>query len=88
MTTTPATRLEKLEKNYEALEKKIDILTSKIEDLMKEEDEEEVDDTGIEAKDIDLVMNLAGVSKAKAVKALKACDGDNVEAIMKLTTDY
>ncbi|KAL1208396.1 Nascent polypeptide-associated complex subunit alpha-like protein 5 [Cardamine amara subsp. amara] len=50
------------------------------------EDEEDVDDTGVEARDIDLVMTQAGVSKAKAVKALKASDGDIVSAIMELTT--
>ncbi|KAG7593740.1 Nascent polypeptide-associated complex NAC domain [Arabidopsis thaliana x Arabidopsis arenosa] len=54
--------------------------------LAEEEDEEDVDDTGVEARDIDLVMTQAGVSKAKAVKALKASDGDIVSAIMELTT--
>lgn len=53
---------------------------------VEEEDEEDVDDTGVEARDIDLVMTQAGVSKAKAVKALKASDGDIVSAIMELTT--
>ncbi|XP_030500613.1 nascent polypeptide-associated complex subunit alpha-like protein 2 [Cannabis sativa] len=51
-----------------------------------EEEEEEVDETGVEARDIDLVMTQAGVSKIKAVKALKAHDGDIVSAIMELTT--
>ncbi|EMS58928.1 hypothetical protein TRIUR3_19766 [Triticum urartu] len=44
-----------------------------------------VDETGIEARDIDLVMTQASVSRAKAVKALKAHDGDIVSAIMELT---
>ncbi|PIA30555.1 hypothetical protein AQUCO_05500090v1 [Aquilegia coerulea] len=35
-------------------------------------------------KDIDLVMTQAGVSRAKAVKALKAAEGDIVDAIMEL----
>ncbi|CBI32842.3 unnamed protein product, partial [Vitis vinifera] len=35
--------------------------------------------------DIDLVMTQAGVSRSKAVKALKAADGDIVSAIMELT---
>ncbi|CAN6308247.1 unnamed protein product [Urochloa humidicola] len=48
-------------------------------------DEEEVDETGIEPRDIDLVMTQASVSRAKAVKALKAHDGDIVSAIMELT---
>ena len=36
-----------------------------------EDDGEEVDDTGLEAKDIELVMAQASVSRKKAVKALK-----------------
>ncbi|RZC79244.1 hypothetical protein C5167_003443 [Papaver somniferum] len=50
------------------------------------QDDEEVDETGVEPKDIELVMTQAGVSRSKAVKALKACDGDIVSAIMELTT--
>lgn len=49
------------------------------------EEEEEVDETGVEAHDIELVMTQAGVSKAKAVKALKTHNGDIVGAIMELT---
>lgn len=33
-----------------------------------DEEEEEVDETGVEPRDIDLVMTQAGVSKSKAVK--------------------
>ncbi|URE07994.1 nascent polypeptide-associated complex [Musa troglodytarum] len=40
---------------------------------------------GVEPKDIELVMTQAGVSRSKAVKALKAADGDIVTAIMELT---
>jgi nascent polypeptide-associated complex subunit alpha len=50
-----------------------------------EDDGEEVDETGVEAKDIELVMTQAGVSRARAVKALKASSGDIVSAIMELT---
>ena len=46
---------------------------------------EEVDETGVEAKDIDLVMSQAGCSRAVAVKALKDNDGDLVNSIMSLT---
>ncbi|KAL9267079.1 Nascent polypeptide-associated complex subunit alpha-like protein [Drosera capensis] len=49
------------------------------------QEEEEVDDTGVEPRDIDLVMTQAGVSRSKAVKALKANSGDIVSAIMELT---
>jgi nascent polypeptide-associated complex subunit alpha len=52
----------------------------------EEEDDEDVDETGVEAKDIDLVMTQAGVSRPKAVKALKESNGDIVSAIMELTT--
>lgn len=50
-----------------------------------EDDGEEVDETGVEPKDIDLVMQQASVSRKKAVKALKNADGDIVSAIMELT---
>ncbi|MCI47018.1 nascent polypeptide-associated complex subunit alpha-like protein 2-like, partial [Trifolium medium] len=46
---------------------------------------EEVDETGVESHDIDLVMTQAGVSKKKAVKSLKTHNGDIVVAIMELT---
>lgn len=47
-----------------------------------EDDNEEVDDSGVEPKDIELVMTQANVSRSKAVKALKNADGDIVSAIM------
>jgi len=54
--------------------------------LAEESDEdEEIDETGVEAKDIELVMQQANCSKGKAVKALKKCDNDIVNAIMDLT---
>ncbi|KXS21691.1 nascent polypeptide-associated complex, alpha subunit [Gonapodya prolifera JEL478] len=49
------------------------------------EESEAVDETGVEAKDIELVMQQANVSKAKAVKALKNNNNDIVNAIMELT---
>jgi len=52
---------------------------------VKEEKEEVADETGIEPKDIDLVMDQANVSRARAVKALRASNGDIVNAIMNLT---
>ena len=48
-------------------------------------EEEELDETGVEGKDIELVMSQAGCSRAKAVKALKENGGDLVNAIMSLT---
>lgn len=49
------------------------------------EEEGDVDETGVEPKDIELVMTQAGVSRAKAVHALKTTNGDIVSAIMDLT---
>ena len=49
------------------------------------DEEVEQDPTGLEQKDIDLVMQQAGVSKNKAIKALKANNNDLVTAIMELT---
>jgi len=48
-------------------------------------DDEVVDETGVEAKDIELVMSQGNVSRARAVKALKSNNGDIVNAIMALT---
>ena len=45
----------------------------------------QIDESGVEAKDIELVMQQANCSKSKAVKALKKCDNDIVNAIMDLT---
>ncbi|CAN0843636.1 Nascent polypeptide-associated complex subunit alpha-like protein [Linum grandiflorum] len=53
---------------------------------MAEDDDDDVDETGVEPKDIELVMTQAGVTRAKAVRSLKAADGDIVSAIMELTT--
>lgn len=49
------------------------------------EEEEEIDETGVEAKDIELVMTQANVSRSKAVKSLKNNNNDIVNAIMELT---
>jgi nascent polypeptide-associated complex subunit alpha len=49
------------------------------------QDDEDEDETGVDKKDIDLVMTQASVSRSRAVKALKAADGDIVSAIMELT---
>ena len=48
-------------------------------------EEEVVDETGLDSKDIELVMSQAGCNRAKAVKALKDNEGDLVNSIMSLT---
>ncbi|KAH7835672.1 hypothetical protein Vadar_028598 [Vaccinium darrowii] len=58
---------------------------SKPESSAMAQDDEDVDETGVEPKDIELVMTQAGVSRPKAVKALKAADGDIVSAIMDIS---
>ncbi|KAH9738670.1 NAC-A/B domain-containing protein [Citrus sinensis] len=60
-------------------------VASKPESSAMAQDDEEVDETGVEPKDIELVMTQAGVPRSRAVKALKAADGDIVSAIMELT---
>ena len=42
----------------------------------------QVDETGVESKDIELVMSQANVSRSKAVKALRNNSNDIVNAIM------
>lgn len=51
----------------------------------EEDDGEPVDETGLEEKDIELVMQQASVSRKKAVKALKENDNDIVNSIMALS---
>jgi nascent polypeptide-associated complex subunit alpha len=51
----------------------------------EEEDDEEVDATGIEEKDIDIVIAQSNVSRKKAIKALKNNNNDIINAIMELT---
>merc|ERR1711879_291570 len=55
------------------------------EDEEEEEDDAEVDASGLEEKDIDLVIQQANCSKGKAIKALRSNNGDIVNAIMELT---
>ncbi|KAH7235789.1 NAC domain-containing protein [Fusarium tricinctum] len=55
------------------------------EDDEEEDDDEEVDASGLEDKDIELVMTQANVSRNKAVKALKENDNDIVNSIMALS---
>lgn len=50
-----------------------------------DDDNEPADETGVDPKDIDLVMQQANVSRNQAVKALKNNQNDIVNAIMDLT---
>ncbi|XP_072116335.1 uncharacterized protein [Mobula birostris] len=53
--------------------------------IKEESEEEELDETGLEARDIELVMAQANVSRGKAVRALRHNKNDIVNAIMELT---
>ena len=55
------------------------------EEQEEEEDLEEMGDGGMDPKDIELVVQQADVSRAKAVRALRNNDGDIVNAILELT---
>jgi len=52
----------------------------KIEEITEDDDE-----TGLESKDIELIMSQVGCSRGKAIAALKANNGDIVEAVMSLS---
>lgn len=51
----------------------------------EEDDDSPIDETGLESKDIELVMTQANVSRRKAVRALKENDQDIVNSIMALS---
>ena len=53
---------------------------------LDEVDEGNVDETGLDAKDIDLIMSQVSCTRGKAVAALRAANGDIVEAIMQLSS--
>ena len=55
--------------------------------IPEDDEDEEVDEEGVEDKDIELVMSQANVSRSKAVKALKNNSNDIVNAIM-VSTSY
>lgn len=58
-------------------------LQEKVEEV---EDEGEVDESGIDSADIDVIIEQTGASRAKAVKAFREHKGDMVNAIMALTS--
>ncbi|CAH6723658.1 nascent polypeptide-associated complex subunit alpha [[Candida] jaroonii] len=51
----------------------------------EEEEEGDVDETGLDPKDIDIIIEQTQVSRAKAVRALKKHNGDMVNAIMEIS---
>ncbi|XP_060522895.1 nascent polypeptide-associated complex subunit alpha [Cylas formicarius] len=59
--------------------------TTSVAPIAEESEDEDVDETGVEDKDVELVMSQANVSRVKAIKALKNNQNDIVNAIMELT---
>ncbi|CAF1128036.1 unnamed protein product [Adineta steineri] len=58
---------------------------NKTETIQEEDDEDEqVDSQGIEENDIQLVMSQSKTTRSKAIKALRKCNNDIVNAIMEL----
>ena len=53
--------------------------------ILEDDEDEGVNEEGVEDKDIELVMSQANVSRSKAVKALKNNSNDIVNAILELT---
>uniref|UniRef100_V9KHD4 Nascent polypeptide-associated complex alpha subunit n=1 Tax=Callorhinchus milii TaxID=7868 RepID=V9KHD4_CALMI len=53
--------------------------------LREDSEEEQQEETGLESRDIELVMAQANVSRGKAVRALRHNKNDIVNAIMELT---
>jgi len=49
--------------------------------------EAKVEEPGIPEEDVQLVMSQTGASKEKATKALKECDGQPAEAILKIMSE-
>ena len=59
--------------------------SKKVQEEEEEDDSAPIDETGVDSKDVDLVMEQVSVSRRKAVKALKESDGDLINAIMSLS---
>jgi len=77
--------VKQFEKEDEPKEKTEEAPTLVETEKVQPKEEGEVDETGLEKKDIELVMTQANTSRANAVKALRKTGGDIVNAIMELT---
>ncbi|XP_044746921.1 nascent polypeptide-associated complex subunit alpha-like [Coccinella septempunctata] len=60
--------------------------TTSVAPIAEESEDEEVDETGVEDKDAELVMSQASVSRARAIKALKNNQNDIVNAKKTLSS--
>ena len=59
--------------------------TTETKPVVTSSDDTDVDDTGVDPKDIELVVGQAGCTRAQAITALKNNENDIVNAIMELT---
>merc|ERR1712113_898717 len=81
-----AKKFEEAQKQAEEETLKNKLAKSAIKEESEDEDDgAEPDAEGVDEKDIELVIQQANVSRAKAIKALKNNSGDIVNAIMELT---
>lgn len=62
-----------------------DLENATLSEKVEEVDDEEVDESGLDGKDIDIIVDQTQVSRGKAAKALKKHGGDMVNAIMELS---
>lgn len=59
--------------------------SKKVEEEEEEDDDSPIDESEVDSKDVDLVIEQVNVSRRKAVKALKEANGDLINAIMSLS---
>lgn len=79
-----AAEAEVADKSPEAIT--ADLQKATLEDQKDPEvDENDVDETGLDANDIDIIVEQTQVSRAKAIAALRKHKGDMVNAIMDLS---
>lgn len=57
-------------------------IKEKVEEI---DDDEDLDESGLDTKDIDIIVEQAQVSRGKAIKSLRKNKGDIVNAIMDLS---
>ena len=54
----------------------------------KPQKDEKPDERGLDARDIELVMSQANVSRSRAVRALRKCGGDCIGAIFDISLEW
>ncbi|ODV63566.1 Egd2p, partial [Ascoidea rubescens DSM 1968] len=83
--TTDETDLPLASKDADSITADLQSASLKDKPAPVKKDEGPVDETGLDANDIDIVVEQTNVSRAQAVKALRENDGDMVNAIMSLS---